>query len=72
MDYPYYEVIWDMKLKSFGTLEEAIEYARDRTHNNVENYQALIVAKKDAVTINSIFGFEWDHEGVFVMSNLVI
>ena len=40
MDYPYYEVIWDMRMRSFGTLEDAIEYARDRTFKNVENNHA--------------------------------
>lgn len=67
-----YEVIWNMKLKSFDTLKDAMDYARDMTHNNVENNQALIMAKKDAVIINSIFAFEWDSGGIFVMSNLVI
>lgn len=68
----YYEVIWDMRIKRFSDMEDAIDYACESTKNNEENSQALIIAKSDDINIVKIVGCEWIEGNIFTMGNLNI
>lgn len=68
----YYEVIWDMRIKRFSDMDEAIDFSSISTKNSVEHSQALIIAKSDDTHIVKIFGCEWVDDNVFIMCNLNI